>query len=251
VILTAIWLLPAVGAVAVAFTPARLAKVVGALFGVATLALTLVVAVAFDPGHHGYQFEQNVPWIPQFGVSYHVGVDGISLWLLVLNGLLTVIAVLATSSRMRRISGFVSMLLLLEAGMAGLFLAADLLLFYVFWEAMLIPAYFLLWLWGENQGGRPAAIKFILYTLVGSLLALVIRRRRRSSSGSSSCSPWPSPSRSRCSRSTAGFPTPTGWRPPPSWSPSRASWARPAPTPCCASWSPSSPIPRGGGTGTG
>jgi NADH-quinone oxidoreductase subunit M len=172
-ILTVVWLLPAVGAVAVTFTPARLAKVVGALFAAATLALTLVVAVAFDPGHHGYQFEQNVPWIPQFGVSYHLGIDGISLWLVVLNALLTVIAILATSSRMRRISGFVSMLLLLEAGMAGLFLAADLLLFYVFWEAMLIPAYFLLWLWGEGEGGRPAAIKFILYTLVGSLLALV------------------------------------------------------------------------------
>ena len=172
-ILTVIWLLPAVGAVAVTFTPERLAKLVAALFAVATLALTLVVAVAFDSGHHGYQFEQNVPWIPQFGVSYHLGVDGISLWLIVLNALLTVIAVLASSSRMPRISGFLALLLLLEAGMAGLFLAADLLLFYVFWEAMLIPAYFLLWLWGEGQGGRPAAIKFILYTLVGSLLALV------------------------------------------------------------------------------
>jgi NADH-quinone oxidoreductase subunit M len=173
VILTVIWLLPAVGAVAVAFTPARQVKIAAALFAAATLALTLVVAFAFDPGHHGYQFEQNLPWIPQFGVSYHVGVDGISLWLIVLNALLTLIGVLATSGRMRRLGGFLSMLLLLEAGMAGLFLAADLLLFYVFWEAMLIPAYFLLWLWGEGEGGRPAAIKFILYTLVGSLLALV------------------------------------------------------------------------------
>jgi NADH-quinone oxidoreductase subunit M len=173
VILTALWLLPAVGAAAVAFAPSRQARVVGALFAVATLALTLVVVAAFDPGHRGYQFEQNLPWIPQFGISYHVGVDGISLWLIVLNALLTVIAILATDGSMRRIGGFVSQLLLLEAGMAGLFLAADLVLFYVFWEAMLIPAYFLLWLWGEGGGGRRAAIKFILYTLVGSLLALV------------------------------------------------------------------------------
>lgn len=172
-ILTVIWLLPAVGAVAVTFTPERLAKLVAALFAVATLALTLVVAVAFDSGHHGYQFEQNVPWIPQFGVSYHLGVDGISLWLIVLNALLTVIAVLASSSRMPRISGFLALLLLLEAGMAGLFLAADLLLFYVFWEAMLIPAYFLLWLWGEGDRPGYAALKFVLYTLVGSLLMLV------------------------------------------------------------------------------
>src|SRR5207253_9302007 len=109
VILTVIWLLPAVGAVAAAFTPARLAKLVGALFAVATLGLTLVVALAFDSGHHGYQFEQNVAWIRQFGVSYHLGVDGISLWLVVLNAFLTVIAILATSGQTRRISAFVSM----------------------------------------------------------------------------------------------------------------------------------------------
>ena len=172
-ILTAIWLLPVVGAVAVAFAPRSQARIVGVLFALATFALTLVMVFAFDAGHRGYQFEQNAPWIPQFGVSYHVGVDGISLWLVVLNALLTVIAILATDGRTPRLAGFVSLLLLLEAGMAGLFLSADLLLFYVFWEAMLIPAYFLLWLWGEGGAGRRAAIRFILYTLVGSLLALI------------------------------------------------------------------------------
>jgi NADH-quinone oxidoreductase subunit M len=170
--LTAIWLLPALGGLVVAFLPRTLARTVGATFAVASLALTLVVAVMFDPGHHGYQFEESVSWIPQFGASYHLGIDGISLWLIVLNAFLTVIAVLATGGQTRRLSGFISMLLVLEGAMAGLFLAADLLVFYVFWEAMLIPAYFLLWLWGEGDGQR-AAIKFILYTLVGSLLALV------------------------------------------------------------------------------
>jgi NADH-quinone oxidoreductase subunit M len=173
VTLTIIWLLPVLGALALAFAPREQARLVGAVFAVATFALTLVVALAFDPSHHGYQFEQKLDWIPQFGVSYHLGVDGISLWLLVLNALLTVIAILATDGRMPRVRGFVSMLLLLEGAMAGLFLAADLLLFYIFWEGMLIPAYFLIWLWAETGDGRRAAIKFILYTLVGSLLALV------------------------------------------------------------------------------
>jgi NADH-quinone oxidoreductase subunit M len=172
-ILTVVWLLPALGALALAFVPTMQARMVAALFALAALVLTLVVAVGFDPAHHGYQFEQNVSWIPQFGVSYHLGVDGVSLWLLVLNALLTVIAVFATDRRMPRMRGFLSMLLLLEGAMAGLFLAADLLLFYVFWEGMLIPAYFLIWLWAESGDGRRAAIKFILYTLVGSLLALV------------------------------------------------------------------------------
>ena len=172
-ILTAIWLLPALGAFALAFVPRGLARAAAATFAVATLALTLVVAAAFDAGHRGYQFEQDLAWIPQFGVHYHLGVDGISLWLVVLNAFLTVIAVLAARSDTPRLTGFLAMLLLLEGAMAGLFLAADLLVFYVFWEAMLIPAYFLLWLWGEGEGARPAATKFILYTLVGSLLALV------------------------------------------------------------------------------
>jgi NADH-quinone oxidoreductase subunit M len=171
--LTIIWGLPVLGALVLAFAPREQARVVAAVFAAATFVLTLVLALAFDPSHHGYQFEQSLAWIPQFGVSYHLGLDGISLWLVVLNAFLTVIAILATDSRMPRVRAFVSMLLLLEGAMAGVFLAADLLLFYVFWEGMLIPAYFLIWLWAETGDGRRAAIKFILYTLAGSLLALV------------------------------------------------------------------------------
>src|SRR5439155_253254 len=130
------------------------------------------VAVNFAPDHSGFQFTEKLVWIPQFSIFYRLGVDGISLWLVVLNAFLTVIAIAATPVRART-GGFVGLMLAMSGGLAGVFMATDLVLFYVFWEAMLIPAYFLLWLYGE--GARPgwAALKFVLYTLVGSLLMLV------------------------------------------------------------------------------
>ena len=171
--LSALWLVPALGALVVALLPRRLARPVGLVASVVALAAALAVAVRFGPGHAGYQFEEYAPWVRDYSIAYHLGIDGISLWLVLLNALLTVIAILAAGDRVARRRGFVALLLLLEAGMAGVFLAADLLLFYVFWEAQLIPAYFLLWQWGEGERASAAAMKFVLYTLVGSLLALV------------------------------------------------------------------------------
>jgi NADH-quinone oxidoreductase subunit M len=171
--LTALWLLPAVGGAVTAFLPRRFGKWLAVAVAVATLALTLAMALAFDTGQHGYQFEQRLDWIPQYGSSYHLGVDGISLWLLVLNALLGVIAVVATPLEVTDEPRFCGLLLLMQAGMAGVFMAVDLVLFYVFWEAMLIPAYFLLWLWGVGTRPVYAALKFVLFTLVGSLLMLV------------------------------------------------------------------------------
>jgi NADH-quinone oxidoreductase subunit M len=171
--LTAIWLVPVAGALLVALLPRRFARPVGLGVSIVALLLTLVVAVTFQSGHSGYQFEEYVPWISDYSIAYHLGMDGISLWLVLLNALLTVVAILAAGDRIARRSGFIALILLLEGGMAGVFLAADLLLFYVFWEAQLIPAYFLLWQWGEGERSTAAATKFVLYTLVGSLLALV------------------------------------------------------------------------------
>jgi NADH-quinone oxidoreductase subunit M len=131
-----------------------------------------MVALTFAPNHQGFQFSEKLPWIPQLSIFYRLGVDGISLWLVVLNAFLTVIAILATPVT-RRTAGFVALMLAMEAGLAGVFMATDLVLFYVFWEAMLIPAYFLLWRYGEGQRPERAAFKFVLYTLVGSLLMLV------------------------------------------------------------------------------
>jgi NADH-quinone oxidoreductase subunit M len=171
--LTAIWLLPVAGALAVALGPRRVGRWIGLAAALATLGLTLAVVARFNVSHRGYQFVTDLAWVGQYGISYHLGVDGISVWLLVLNAFLTVIAILATGDGVPRRNGFIALLLLLEAGMAGVFEAADLLLFYVFWEAQLVPAYFLLWQWGEGPRASRAALQFVLYTLVGSLLALV------------------------------------------------------------------------------
>ena len=171
--LTVIWLLPMIGSALIAFMPPRFAKWFGVVVAVAALAVAAGVAFSFEPGFRGYQYSESVPWIPQLRVFYRLGVDGISLWLVVLNAFLTVIALLATPVSTRNVNRFVALMLAMSAGLAGVFMATDLVLFYVFWEAMLIPAYFLLWLFGEGDKPGRAALKFVLYTLVGSLLMLV------------------------------------------------------------------------------
>jgi len=171
--LTAIWLLPLAGGLIVMLLPHRFAKWLGSLVGLGALGLAVYAAYAFDPAAHGYQFVERSPWIQQLGVDYFLGLDGISVWLVILNALISLIAILATPVDMRGAGRFVGLLLVMEAGMAGVFLAVNLLLFYVFWEAMLIPAYFLLWIWGEGPRPLYAALKFVLFTLSGSLLMLV------------------------------------------------------------------------------
>jgi NADH-quinone oxidoreductase subunit M len=170
--LTSLWVLPLVSGLLVFRLPARLAKWFGALAALVALLIAAFVAFNFAPDHHGYQFTEKVAWIPQLSIFYRLGVDGISLWLVVLNAFLTVIAILATPVN-QRTSGFVALMLAMSAGLAGVFMAVDLVLFYVFWEAMLIPAYFLLWLYGEGSRPGSAALKFVLYTLAGSFLMLV------------------------------------------------------------------------------
>jgi NADH-quinone oxidoreductase subunit M len=171
--LTILWLLPLIGGVLVAFMPARWSKLMSALTALITLGIAVGVALLFDPSARSYQFSEEIPWVPQLKIFYHLGVDGISIWLVVLNAFLTVIAVLATPISMKNVSKFLGLILAMGAGLAGVFMAVDLVLFYVFWEAMLIPAYFLLWLFGEGERPGRAAVKFVLYTLAGSLLMLV------------------------------------------------------------------------------
>jgi NADH-quinone oxidoreductase subunit M len=171
--LTVIWLLPLIGGLLIAFMPPHLAKYMAVLVALSALALAGYVALSFEPGYHKYQFTEALPWIPQLHIFYRLGVDGISLWLVVLNAFLTLIAVLATPVSMKGASRFIGLMLAMSAGMAGVLMATDLVLFYVFGEAMLIPAYFLLWLFGEGDRPGRAALKFVLYTLVGSLLMLV------------------------------------------------------------------------------
>ena len=172
--LTDIWLVPVFGGILVAFLPAHFGKWVAALTAALTLGIAAYAAYAFDPTAHGYQFVEQVRWIPQLKADYYLGVDSVSVWLVLLNALIGLVAVLATPAlREMRTARFLALLLVMEGGMAGVFMSVDLILFYFFWEAMLIPAYFLLWLWGEGPRPLFAALKFVLFTLAGSLLMLV------------------------------------------------------------------------------
>ena len=136
-------------------------------------AATLLLWARFDPASADFQFVERYDWIPAFGIEYSVGVDGISLFLLVLTGFLTPLALLSSwGSVHKRVKEFAAFLLALESAMLGVFVAVDLFLFYVFWDAMLIPMYFLIGVWGYERRIY-AAVKFILYTAAGSILMLV------------------------------------------------------------------------------
>jgi NADH-quinone oxidoreductase subunit M len=137
------------------------------------LALSLVVWAGFDASSADYQFVERYTWLPDFGISYHVGIDGISLLLVVLTTFLTPISLLCSwESIQSRVREFTFFMLALEAAMIGVFISLDLFLFYVFWDAMLIPMYFLIGIWGYDRRVY-AAIKFILYTMAGSVLMLL------------------------------------------------------------------------------
>jgi len=174
-ILTALIILPVVGAVLVAVTPReseRTQKLIALGLSTAAFLVSLLLLRGFRMAP-GMQFEVMRPWLPAYGISYHVGVDGLSLWLVILTTFLTPISLLASwSSIGKRVREFNLFMLLLEAGMIGVFVALDLFLFYVFWEAMLIPMYFLIGIWGHERRIY-AAIKFFLYTMAGSVLMLV------------------------------------------------------------------------------
>src|SRR5215218_6357100 len=139
----------------------------------ATFAATLLLWWRFDPTVAAYQFEEKHAWIPVFGIQYYLGVDGISLLLIVLTGFLTPIALLSSwESVHRNVKAFSFFVLALETGMLGVFVSLDLFLFYIFWDAMLIPMYFLIGIWGYERRIY-AAVKFILYTMAGSVLMLI------------------------------------------------------------------------------
>jgi NADH-quinone oxidoreductase subunit M len=173
-ILSAIVLLPAIGALVVALLPKRrgeLVKLVALLFTVATGALTIYLLAKFHRGEGDYQFVTNRKWIPDFGATWHLGVDGISIFLVVLTGVLFPIALLGADPHHDR-KPYTVWILLLEAGVLGSFLSLDLLLFFLFFEIVLVPMYFLIGGWGYDKR-KYAATKFFLFTMAGSALMLV------------------------------------------------------------------------------
>jgi NADH-quinone oxidoreductase subunit M len=175
-LLTFVTFLPALGALLVFLLPRdrpELAKATSVAVTAVTFFVSLPLLLGFNPADAGYQFSEQRAWMPSLGISYHVGVDGISVLLVLLTTFLTPLTLLsawhAIASRWKE---FAITMLLLETGMIGVFVALDLFLFYIFWEAMLIPMYLIIGIWG-GANRVYAAIKFVLYTLSGSLLMLV------------------------------------------------------------------------------
>jgi NADH-quinone oxidoreductase subunit M len=145
------------------------------IFSLAVTGLVFVLSIAvlcgFAGGTANYQFREAHPWVPSFGISYDVGVDGISLFLVLLTTLLTVLVVMASHSVHKYLRGYLASMLVLETAMLGTLVALDLFLFYVFWELMLAPMYFIIGIWG-GQRRIYATLKFVLYTVAGSVLML-------------------------------------------------------------------------------
>ncbi len=177
--LTVVTFLPLVGVLALLFVRSdqkNAARWIGLGTTLATFAVSLAMLAQFRPETPGLQLEIRSPWFgfaPPWNIDYHLGVDGLSILLVLLTTFLTPIALLSAWNAVEdRVRGFVILFLLLEVGMTGVFLAQDLVLFYVFWEFTLIPMYFLIGIWGGSSKIY-AAVKFFLYTFAGSVLMLV------------------------------------------------------------------------------
>jgi len=179
-LLTTITFLPLVGGIALLFLPKnQLSAIRWTALGIAgadlLLALILLlgysqsnVSAAFDGT---FLFKESVPWITSLGINYSLGVDGISVLLVVLTALLTTVCILASFNIEQKVKNYMAFMLLLECGIIGVFVSTNLFLFYIFWELMLIPAYFLVGSWGGPRRIY-AAFKFVLFTSVGSLIML-------------------------------------------------------------------------------
>lgn len=146
---------------------------IGALtVALAVFLLSLKLLLDFDSAASGFQLGSRYEWIPQWGAGYRTGIDGVSLWMVLLSTFLMPVGVLASWSIKSRVKPYFVFLLALETGMIGVFCALDMFLFYLFWEATLIPMYFLIGMWGYGRRIY-AAMKFFIFTLAGSLLMLV------------------------------------------------------------------------------
>jgi NADH-quinone oxidoreductase subunit M len=175
-ILSLITYIPLVGAILLLFVGRERIGVIRNLAFVSSLAsfaISLLIPAYYDRSTAAVQFVERLPWIPNIGVTYFFGLDGISLWLVMLTTFLSPIAVLCSyESIKQRTKEYYIFLLILETGMLGVFVSLDFFLFYVFWEVMLVPMYFLIGVWGSDRR-LYSAIKFFLYTLFGSVIMLL------------------------------------------------------------------------------
>src|SRR5712692_1167643 len=175
-LLSAILLTPLAGSLLLFLVPGRMTtlhRVLANLVGLAGFLVSLPLLGRFVAGEKGFQLLEDKDWIPSIGARYTLGIDGISFVLVLLTTALGAIAILSSWSAIQtRVKEYYILFLLLQVGMLGVFVSLDFFLFYVFWEAMLVPMYFLIGVWGSDRR-LYAAIKFFLYTLVGSVLMLL------------------------------------------------------------------------------
>ena len=169
-----VWL-PIIGMVIIAFLPREKDNTIKIVAAVATglqLWIVIILWSQFDTDFVGFQFQKKMDWIPSLNIHYYLGVDGLSLPMVFLTALLSFLGVFVSWNIKKAVKGYFALFLLLDTGMVGVFLSLDFFLFYVFWEVMLLPMYFLIGMWGGPQR-EYAAIKFFLYTLFGSVLMLI------------------------------------------------------------------------------
>ena len=174
-VLSLMTFIPLLGAVAVLLLPGNSPNAIrytATGFTVPPLLMGIWLFGAFDRTQAGFQFVEHFKWIPSFNIEYYVGVDGISITMVLLSALLCFLCMIASFGIEKALKGYFAMFLLLDAAMMGVFVSLDFFLFYIFWELMLLPMYFLIGIWGGPRR-EYAAIKFFLYTLAGSVLMLV------------------------------------------------------------------------------
>ncbi len=174
-VLSLLILVPLLSSVVVLLLPAaqeRLIKWLTVAAAAGAFVWSLVIAANFTVGSSAMQMVQSVPWVPTIGMAYKVGIDGLSLPLILLTTLLCLLSAIYTLRLTKQVKVFCFLLLLLEVGMIGVFLALDAVLFYVFWELVLVPMFFMIGIWGGDNR-RYASVKFFIYTLVGSVVMLL------------------------------------------------------------------------------
>jgi len=166
---------PVIGAAVIAFIPSErkeIIKTTAAAAAAVPLILAVKLFVDFDRGASGFQFVEHFTWIKAFNIEYFMAVDGLSVPMVLLTALLSFLCVIASWNIDKSVKGYFSLFLILEAGMIGVFCALDFFLFFVFWEVMLLPMYFLIGIWGGPRR-EYAAIKFFIYTFAGGVLMLL------------------------------------------------------------------------------
>jgi NADH-quinone oxidoreductase subunit M len=174
-LLSAVTFLPLIGALVVAFTPKKALQPIRFLalaFALATFGLSMLILPAFNSQTFHFQLEERIAWIPQMGISYHVGIDGLSLWLIPLTTFLTSISILFSFYVKHRVKEYMLFMLALETAMLGVFVSLDMIVFYTFFEFSLIPMALLIWIWGGERRNY-AALKFFIFTFAGSIFMLV------------------------------------------------------------------------------